>query len=206
MSLMAKYSRIFWPLPQDDQVRRLNLAVNEVQIWMQALSPIGGAIELAATIARAFERGVPDEELSIVVEKAIVASGSDAFVREGNDLQITVVAVAAALDLVRQSSIEDDGWGAVDAFAVACWSALSFQRAVEKENLEVLRIELLKATQDRTSEVAERSRLRTVVPEVGLLSIPENAPTGARAKTAFCSGLMIPDTHLGENIARYRGV
>ncbi|WP_153015223.1 GTPase-associated system all-helical protein GASH [Pseudomonas syringae] len=182
---MAKHSRIFWPVPQDEQVRRLNQAVSEVQIWMQALSPVGGAIELAATIARAFERGVLDDELSIVVEKAIVASGSDAFVREGNDLQITVVAVAAALDLVRKSSIEDDGWGAVDAFAAASWSALSFQHAVEKENLEVLRIELLKATQDRTSEVAEKSRLRTVVPEVGLLSIPDNAPTGARAKTAF---------------------
>ncbi|WP_248914369.1 GTPase-associated system all-helical protein GASH [Pseudomonas moorei] len=185
MSLMAKHSRIFWPVPQDDQVRRLNQAVNEVQIWMQALSPVGGAIKLAATIARAFEQGVPDEELSIVVEKAIVASGSDAFVREGNDLQITVVAVAAALDLVRKNSIEGDGWGAVDAFAAACWSALSFQRAVEKENLEVLRIELLNAARERTSDVAEKSRLRAVVPEVGLLSIPENAPTGTRAKTAF---------------------
>lgn len=189
MSLMAKYSRIFWPEPQDDQVRRLNQAVIEVQTWMQALSPAEGAIELAATIARAFDRGAPNDELSVVVEDAIIASGSDAFVREGNDLQITVVAVAAALDLVRKSSIEDDGWGAVDAFAAACWSALSFQRAVEKESLELLRVELLNAAQERTCEVAEKSRLRTAVPEVGLLSIPDNAPTGARAKTAFRSAM-----------------
>ncbi|WDH19920.1 GTPase-associated system all-helical protein GASH [Pseudomonas chlororaphis] len=186
---MAKHSRIFWTEPQDDQVRRLNQAVTEVQVWMQSLGPAGRAIELAATIARAFEKGTPNDELATIVEKAIVASGSDAFVRQGNDLQITVVAVVSALDLVRKSSIGEDGWGAVDAFAVACWSALSFQRVVEKENLEVLRSELLSAAQERTREVAEKSRERAEVPEVGLLSIPDSTPPNARAKTAFRSAV-----------------
>ncbi|SOQ11248.1 type 1 fimbrial protein [Pseudomonas syringae group genomosp. 3] len=37
-------------------------------------------------------------------------------------------------------------------------------------------------------------------PGSGLVNI------GSVAASRFCSGLMIPDTHLGENIARYRGV
>jgi len=185
MSLMAKHSRIFWPDPQDEQVRRLNLAVAEVQIWIRSLSPVSSAIEFAAVLARAFESGTVDDKLAQAVEKAIVKSGSDAFVREGNDLQIAVVAVVAALDLVRKDEADEDGWGIVDAFAAACWSALSFQSPVEKEGLEVLRAELLSASRERVAEVAEKSRVRATVPEVGLLHIPDSTPANARSKTAF---------------------
>lgn len=185
MSLMAKHSRIFWPEPKDDEVRRLNQAVTNVQKWMQELAPAWLAIELAAKIARAVETEIVDDALAEIVEKAIVESGSDAFVRDGHDLLITVVAVVAALDLVRSNAVGGDGWGAVDTFAAAAWSALSFQKPVEKEGLEMLRTELLQASHERTKEVAEKSRARADIPEVGLLSIPENAPTGPRAKTAF---------------------
>ncbi|WP_346841624.1 GTPase-associated system all-helical protein GASH [Metapseudomonas otitidis] len=185
MSLMAKHSRIFWPDPQDEQVRRLNLAVAEVQIWIRSLSPVSSAIEFAAVLARAFESGTVDDKLAQAVEKSIVKSGSDAFVREGNDLQIAVVAVVAALDLVRKDEADEDGWGIIDAFAAACWSALSFQSTVEKEGLEVLRAELLSASRERVAEVAEKSRVRATVPEVGLLHIPDSTPANARSKTAF---------------------
>ncbi|PBP35907.1 GTPase-associated system all-helical protein GASH [Pseudomonas syringae] len=185
MSLMAKHSRIFWPDPQDEQVRRLNLAVAEFQVWIRTLSPASRAIEFAAALARAFESGSVDEELAETVEKAIVKTGSDAFVREGNDLQITVVAVVAVLDLVREDEMADDGWGVVDAFAAACWSALSFQSTVQKEGLEVLRDELLSTSRARVIKVAEESRVRAAVPEVGLLQIPDSTPTNARAKNAF---------------------
>jgi hypothetical protein len=185
MSLMAKHSRIFWPEPKNDDVRRLNLAVTNVQAWMQGLTSEWRAIELAAKIARAIETEIVDDDLADAVEKAIVESGSDAFVRDGNDLLIAVVAIVAALDLVRNSSVGEAGWGTVDAFAAASWSALSFQKAVDKEGLEMLRIELLQASQERTKEVAENSRIRSEVPEVGLLSISDAVPPNARAKTAF---------------------
>lgn len=185
MSLMAKHSRIFWPDPKDDEVRRLNQAVVNVQKWMHGLTPAWPAVELAARIALALEIGAVDEHLAIAVEKAIVESGSEAFVRNGNDLQITVVAVVAAMDLVRNASIEKGGWGAIDAFAAAAWSALSFQKPVEKESLEMLRVELCEAVHARTRDVAELSRVRAEVPEVGLLTISDSVPTQARAKTAF---------------------
>lgn len=185
MSLMAKHSRIFWPDPQDEQVRRLNAAVTEVQVWVKSLSPASSAIKLAAAFAKAFESGTAEDTLAQAVEKAIVKSGSDAFVRDGNDLQILVVAVVAALDLVRRDEAGEDGWGAVDAFAAACWSALSFQATVEKEGLEALRVELLSAVRERVAEVAEGSRVRVTVPEVGLLHIPDSTPTNSRSKTAF---------------------
>ncbi|SFU95012.1 GTPase-associated system all-helical protein GASH [Pseudomonas sp. OV546] len=185
MSLMAKHSRIFWPEPKDDDVRRLNQAVVSVQTWMQGISTAWLAIELASRIAAAFESGLVDENIAVAVEQAIVENGSDAFVRENNDLQITVVAVVAALDLVRRETVGEHDTSAVDAFAAAAWSALSFQDPVEKESLEMLRIELCDACQKRSKDVAEESRIRAEVPEVGLLSIPDNVPTGARAKQAF---------------------
>lgn len=56
---------------------------------------------------------------------------------------------------------------------------------MEKEGLEVLREELLTAACGRAAEVAETSRVRAAVPEVGLLNIPDSTPTNARSKTAF---------------------
>lgn len=185
MSLMAKHSRIFWIEPKDDDVRRLNQAVLNVQEWMKGLVPAARAVELAAKIAEAVHGEDLDGDLANAIERAIVESGSDAFVRDGNELQITVVALAAAVDLVRKGSSTDHGWGAIDAFAAATWSALSFQKPVAKEGLEVLRLELLQASNERTKEVAEQSRNRSQVPEVGLLSISDATPTNARSKVAF---------------------
>ena len=184
MSVMAKYVRIFWPDPKDEDVNRRNAAVLTIQAWISAFEDPWIAIRLASALADGVADAKGRDEFAPKVEQAIVDAGSAAFVREGHDLEILVVALVSALGLVRRVP-DDSGWTPVDALAAGLWSALSFQSPVSEEPLELLRQEVLVAARDRTMLIAERSRTRAPVPEIGPLSIPEAQPTGTRANTAY---------------------
>ncbi|HEY8602733.1 GTPase-associated system all-helical protein GASH [Tsuneonella suprasediminis] len=185
MSVMAKYVRIFWPDPKDEDVARRNKAIVTIQSWMSGLEDPWSAIKLASALTAAVGDGVAREEFVPHVERAIVDAGSDAFVRDGHDLEMNVVTLVAALDLIRRPNGDEGGWTAPDALAAGLWSAMSFQQPVSEEAVEMLRQEVIVAARERTMRIAEQSRMRAVVPEVGLLSIPESQPTGTRAKTAY---------------------
>jgi hypothetical protein len=184
MSVMAKYVRIFWPNPKDEDVSRRNAAVTTVQSWITAFDDSWSAIQLASALADGVADGKARDEFASEVEQAIVGAGSAAFVRKDHDLEMIVVALVSALDLVKREP-DDSGWTPVDALAAGLWSALSFQSSVLEEPIELLRQEVLVASRTRTMLVAERSRKRAPVPEIGLLTLPEDHPTGTRANTAY---------------------
>lgn len=184
MSVMAKYVRIFWPDPKDEDVSRRNKAVVSIQSWMSALDA-WSAIKLADALTAAVGDGKARDEFALQVEQAIVAAGSDAFVRAGHDLEMNVVVLVAALDLIRPQQEDGEFWTATDALAAGLWSAMSFQQPVGQEAVELVRQELMTAARERTMRLAEKSRVRAIVPEIGPLSIPENQPTGSRANTAY---------------------
>lgn len=184
MSVMAKYVRIFWPDPKDEDVVRRNTAVTALQAWISAFQDTWSAIRLSSALADSVADGKARDVFATRVEKAIVDAGSAAFVREKHDLEIIVVALVTALELVRRDP-DGSGWMPADALAAGLWSALSFQAPVAEEPLELLRQELLVAARERTMLIAERARRRAPVPEIGPLSIPENQPTGTRANTAY---------------------
>ena len=184
MSVMAKYVRIFWPDPKDEDVIRRNAAVVALQSWITAFQDPWSAIRLASALAESVADGKARDMFATKVEEVIVDAGSAAFVREKHDLEIIVVALVAALDLERRDS-DDSGWTPADALAAGLWSALSFQSPVTEEPVELLRQEVLVAARERTMLIAERARTRAPIPEIGLLSIPESQPTGTRANTAY---------------------
>lgn len=184
MSVMAKYVRIFWPDPKDDDVHRRNTAVTAIKTWMLSFDDPWKAIQLAAALADSVADGKARDEFAKPVERAIVDAGSAAFVREGHDLEIVVIALVSALDLIRRESDLSDR-SPVDSMAAALWSALSFKPPVSEELVEVLRQEVLVAARDRTMRIAEASRKRASIPEIGPLTLPDDAPTGARANTAY---------------------
>jgi hypothetical protein len=184
MSVMAKYVRIFWPDPKDEDVNRRNAAVVTLQSWISTFDKPWAAIRLASALADGAADGKAREDFAVEVARAIVGAGSAAFVREGRDLEIIVVALVSALDLIRKEP-DDTGWTPVDALAAGLWSALSFQAPVTQEPIELLRQEVLVAARGRTMLIAERSRKRATVPEVGLLALAEAYPTGTRANTAY---------------------
>ncbi|KRG60214.1 hypothetical protein ABB22_02235 [Stenotrophomonas nitritireducens] len=184
MSAMAKYVRIFWPDPKDEDVSRRNTAVAAIQSWITEFKDPQSAIQLASALADGVADGKARDEFASKVEQAIVNAGSAAFVREGHDLEIIVVTLVSALGLV-QSERDLPGWTPVDTLAAALWSALSFQPSVLEEPIEVLRQEVLVASRTRTMLIAERSRKRVPVPEIGPLTLPEAQPTGSRASAVY---------------------
>lgn len=184
MSVMASYIRIFMCDPQDEDVAKRNRAVAAIESWMEALDPPARAIDVASFLAESIASGSLPEEIVSVVEKAI-GDESEAFVRDGQDLQIKVCAAVAALELVRSSPIVADGWTASDAMAAGLWSALSFQPPVTEEPIELLRQDIIQASRQRVAKVAEAARTRAEVPEVGTLTIPENDAAGSRANRAY---------------------
>jgi hypothetical protein len=184
MSVMAKYVRIFWPDPKDEDVNRRNAAVATIQAWISTFNDPWIAIKLASALADSAADGQARDAFALKVEQAIVDAGSAAFVRENHDLEIVVVALVSALDLVRRKP-DDSGGTPVDALAAGLWSALSFQSPTSDEPMELLRQEVLGAARERTMLIAERSRRRIPVPEIGPLTLPEAQPTGTRASTAY---------------------
>ena len=184
MSVMAKYVRIFWPDPKDEDVNRRNAAVATIQEGISRFDDPWTAIQLASALADSVANGKARDEFASKVEQAIVGAGSAAFVREDHDLEIIVVALVSVLDLVRREP-GDSGWSPIDALAAGLWSALSFQSPIVEEPIELLRQEVLVSSRNRTMLIAERSRKRAPVPEIGPLSLPESQPTGTRANTAY---------------------
>lgn len=183
MSVMAKYVRIFSPDPKDEDVNRRNSAVATFQGGISNLTDPYLAIQLASALADSVADGQARDAFALDVEQAIVNAGSAAFVRVGHDLEIIVIALVSALDLIRREP--DMSGSPVDLLAAGLWSALSFQRSTSFEPLELLRQDVLRAGRERTMLIAERSRKREMVPEIGPLTLPENQPTGTRASTAY---------------------
>lgn len=184
MSVMAKYVRIFWPDPKDEDVNRRNAAVETIQSWITTSDDPWSAVHLASALADSVADGLADDTFAVEVERAIVGAGSAAFVRESHDLEIIVVALVSVFDLLRRAPDNTDG-GPVDTLGAALWSALSFQSPVPQEPLELLRQEVLVAARTRTMVIAERSRKRVPVPEIGPLTLSEAQPTGSRANNAY---------------------
>ncbi len=163
---------------------RRNVAVESVQARISDFGDPWIALRLASALGSSVADGRVRDEVATLVEKAIVDAGSAAFVRDNHDTEIIVVALVAALDLFRR----DSSGGIrcpIDLLAAGLWSALSFQSTVKQESLELLRQEVLVASRSRMMSVAERSRARAHVPEIGLLTLPEDQPTSGRANTAY---------------------
>ncbi len=184
MSAMAKYVRIFKPDPKDEEVGRRNAAVSTIQAKISAFDDPWKAIRLASDLADAVVDGKARDEFAKMVEQAIVDAGSAAFVRKDHDLEIVVVALVSALGLI-QHEPNDSVLSPINALAAGLWSALSFQPPIMEEPIELLRQDVLFAARHRTMLIAERSRKRVEVPEIGPLVLPENQPTTGRANNAF---------------------
>ncbi|WP_419685099.1 GTPase-associated system all-helical protein GASH [Burkholderia theae] len=183
MSIMAKYSRMFWAEPTDADVAARNRSVEKLRVVFEALNS-RAAIGVAAALVDALAGAELPVDLSKTVEKAI-SDESPAFQMSGHELQGAVCAAVAALDFAREAPLTARGWTSADAMAAALWSGLALQSPLENAFVEALRRELHDACRDRVRAVSRQARERQDVPDVGKLTISENEPVGARAQTAY---------------------
>ncbi|SDC45894.1 hypothetical protein SAMN05444679_103122 [Variovorax sp. CF079] len=184
MKTIADYARIFQTGSDDDWVEKRNKATSQVTTWL-ATQPCSQAVRIASALAESLAGGALPDALANEVASHI-RQHAPSFVRtdELGDLQIKVVTCVGALSLV-SSEVESAGWKCPDALAGGLWSALWFQQPLPEVKLEELRQDLLAASQVRVSKVAELTRQRRPVPEIGAVAIDQNSPNGSKVNAAF---------------------
>lgn len=183
MSTMAKYARIFWTEPKDQDVAARNESVSNLQDQFATYTS-KASIRLAEALVSALSTGKLPEDVAGIVETAI-SEKSPAFVLSQNEQQGAVCAAVAALELVRTAPKDEGARNGADVLAASLWSATALQSPLSLEPIEALRVTLMEACRERVQEVATLSRKRQHVPDVGTLTIPEEDPAGSKAQSAY---------------------
>lgn len=137
--------------------------------WTKVVQEIAGSIvhselsspwQVSETVARiAVEGGIRSDGFSGKAATVAVRALADSSGR--NDLFVRVCVISAAMRVLdnRRLSNEAKVFGR-DSFAVALWSALSFQRPLAEQRLEEVRAELLDKARRTGLEMARESRTR----------------------------------------------
>ncbi len=199
MSNIAEYAFIFGTGTDDDWVTKRKLAVSDLKVWLEGLVP-AGAITTAGAIAASLENGAALPDAIAKLGEAKIQAHAPSFVRSGEqgELQIKVMIIAAAIDLIDQQP-SNTGWNALDALAAAFWSALSFQSPLEDGKIEKLRSDLLAASRRRVLLVANSARKRRAIPTIGLVSIAQDSAAGTKVNNAFSRAVEPTITAFQEN-------
>ncbi|BCG86889.1 hypothetical protein MesoLj113c_29990 [Mesorhizobium sp. 113-3-9] len=201
MSNMAEYARIFDTATGDDWVEKRKLAVTDAKRWMGELST-SQAIKIASGIAAAVAGSALPSEIVAAGEQKIQNHASSFVVSaDEGELQIKVVLMAAAIDVVSHRPAAEGGWGSADALAASFWSALWFQAPLDQPKIERLRQDLLSASRERVLQVASDARRRRAVPKIGPVNIAQDSVAGTKVNTAFTRAIEPMVSVMRENAA-----
>lgn len=177
MGNLAIHMRITGLNVTNEDVNTRQLAVNELVNKWGKIPTVGEIVAKAAQIAEALGGdGVPDTSLGKEVEQAIQNHAS-AFLYTEKPLEVGICSGVAIIEVLSTpNSSNDFGWKVADFYAAALWSALSFQAPLLEPKREALRTEVLELARSRTIDTAEKSRLRSKVPDFGeLIIVTEDA-------------------------------
>jgi len=165
MTNIAIHIRIFEAEPADDFVDKRTSAIKDLSAGFAKRKSSLEILQLANDLAEAVsEKGNMPTALAGEIEGAI-RPHSTAFVQEGQELQMLVCALLAALQYL-ETAVPSQG-PKTDILAAGLWSALSHQPPrTEAPKLEALRIELLELSQSLVIATSSRSRNRTEVPDI----------------------------------------
>ena len=173
---VAAHVRIFNADPEDDLVTKRSAAINELSSrYVKVRQQVGPIFQTANDLALAAEsKGAHiSDAMNKEVEAAIRKGGAEAFVAEGQGLQVTVCAMLAALQGLEGVAPATGDATTQIVMAVGLWSALSFQAPRPEPKLETLRAGLLNAAQTYIVNSATTSRDRIKVPELNVPAAKE---------------------------------
>lgn len=158
---IAKHIRIFNPDPTDDLVRKRTTAIDALCLKLSRTSSVKVVFQWANDLSRAVEaRGEISNFLIDRIENTIRES-AEAFVAEGQELQMTVCGLLAALKLLDSGNNKN-----MKLMATAIYSALSIQNERSEAKLEALRAELLNKSRETFQQTAIKFRERVDVPQI----------------------------------------
>lgn len=201
MSNMAKYALIFGTGTDDDWVTKRKQAASDIVDWLVGLTP-KGAVATAGAVSASIQGDKSLPKAIADIGEAKIQAHAPSFVRshENGELQIKVIIMAAAVDLV-DAQPSESGWSAPDAMAAAFWSALSFQQPLQEAKVEKLRTDLLAASRRRVLLVANSARKRRPIPMIGAINIDQGSAAGAKVNNAFSRAVEPMMTAFQENAA-----
>ena len=179
MTNIATHVRIFDPSPSDDLVTKRTKAVTTLSSGFGRKQSVLSTLQSANDLARATEVGGElSGTLASQIEKAVQQSAK-AFIAKGQELEMTVCGLLAALHLLDRTPLGTANVVNRDVMAIGLWSALSFQTP-HSGRLETLRSELLNKAQEFVLRKAMSSRHRLEVPDAELTPPAEYDPTKFR--------------------------
>jgi hypothetical protein len=134
MISIANHVRIFDSQPADDLVVKRTAAIKLLEATYGKGRAVPATLQSANDIAHAVDaKGCFTRELAAEIEAAIRKS-ADAFVGEGEELQMLVCAMLAALQVLDGAPGSTSVLTSTDVFAIGLWSALSFQNLGRSRN------------------------------------------------------------------------
>jgi hypothetical protein len=164
----AKHFRIFNAQPTDDLVEKRIRAVTELTQTFKRKTDASVILQLANDLVDGVVLGALPSSMREQVAKSI-SKTSPSFVPEGNELEVMVCGLVAALQYIRSAKLVS---GVQDLFAGALLSGLKFQVPLGESRLEALRREISDAAAEHLRKRAEDRRERRKVPDVALASSP----------------------------------
>src|SRR5438105_3270642 len=136
---IAVVVRIFDPEPTDDLVDKRGKAIADIASRFANRKKVIEILQLTNDLAVSVgPKGNVVPTLATEIEGAIKKE-STAFVKDGEDLQITACALAGALQHLEDATPSRGPLTATDLFAAGLWSALSIQAKRAEPKLETLR-------------------------------------------------------------------
>lgn len=170
MENFARHMRISSVTVSDDEVDSRRIATTELaKIWGKERTA-SAIVTKAANVAKVLGgNGYPPTELGEEIQ-GVIQKKSSAYLYEERPLDVSVCAGMAMVSILG-SSPSTSGWTTADIYAIALWSALAYQPALESERRENLRREVLDAATLLATRSAENSRARANVPDPSALEI-----------------------------------
>lgn len=192
MADIATHVRIFEADPTDDLVTKRTAALAPLSSKLVKSKGIEALLGLANDVAEAsVSKGKVNEQLAIEIETAIKVP-SPAFVREGNDLEVSVILLLSMLEYIRPATPLQRGTLSIaGVLAAGLWSALTFQPKRQETKFEALREDLIRESLEQVRAAAEAGRKRVKVPnfvidfnEIDAASLNKAAKTGTDVTVA----------------------
>ena len=156
---IATHVRIFEGAPTDEFVTKRKTAIKELATKFTKPNNVARLLSVANGIVHACkDRGELPPELAVEVASSI-AKVSPSFVAEGNELELSVCAILAAITAIENGS-KAGTLTASDYLAVGIWSGMSWHPKSRNQSFERLRSVLLDRARDHVLKAATLGRTR----------------------------------------------
>jgi len=171
MNNLAVHMRISGIVVSDNDVESRRLAAKSLAAKWGKVTNVHEIIAQAGEIAVALSGdGIPSKGLCVEVQSAIQKK-SPAYLADEQPFDVGICSGLAMVSLFEDRP-RVPGWTTSELYAVALWSALSYQPPLENAKREALRVEVLNAAATFSTELSEEARRRIDVPDPSTLKSP----------------------------------